>query len=195
MRFGGQVQRGVCGRLPGEQYDIVGQAARPEARQQAGIVPGRPRNATVGGIDDADICQRTLGRHAPQVHFQQCRKVSRITGVLEGVELVLEQQRELAQQAQLVRRADHDPTAGPGQAHQLAETSPWVLQMFDHLHGSNHVRFAIGQRHALAIQVHRTEGLVCREAIVADCVRTDIAVEEAAQVAPQIARTAADVKQ
>ena len=68
-------------------------------------------------------------------------------------ELPLGHQGEQAQQAALIRRRDHNPASGLGEADQLPYERPGVFQVLDRLHGDDRVRGCVGNRYGAPVQV------------------------------------------
>ena len=76
-----------------------------------------------------------------------------IVAFLERRESSLHEQRQQAQRAQLIRRRDDNPAAGPDDARQLADERARILQVLDHLDGRGDVDARVGERQPLTIEI------------------------------------------
>ena len=117
----------------------------------------------------------------------------RVAAGLEGVELVLQYQGQLAQQTELVRSRDDHPSPGPGQSGQFPDERTGVLQVLDRLHGHHHIPSRIRQRSPTSIQVDSVELDLIWQAIIANYVDPNVSVEPGTEVTPQVAGPAPDV--
>src|SRR5690349_14212984 len=97
--------------------------------------------------------------------------------VLKRVELILEQERQLAEQAELVRRGHNDPSARPGQANQFAEERPRVLQMLDGFHRRNNVGDTVRQGNPVLVEVSLEELAALWETVILGGINPDVTVE------------------
>src|SRR4051794_24806106 len=85
--------------LPAEDHDVVGQGARQQPGQRFWKEPRRQYDPPRQTVGDTEVDQSAFRRDPAKVHFEQRRDMSRVASILERVELVLQQQRELAEEA------------------------------------------------------------------------------------------------
>ena len=117
----------------------------------------------------------------------------RIVRVLERGEPALGAQRQQAEDAQLIRRRDHDGPAGPGNGRQLSKECPGVFEVLDRLHRDDEIAACrIDGPHG-TVEVDGAELEVVREAAVAHRVEATVAGEARRHGAPQRAAAASDV--
>ena len=74
-------------------------------------------------------------------------------GFLKSIELILENQRHLAQQTELVGRGDDYNAARFDHARKLPHERAGVLQVFDGLDRGDHIRIFVGQRQCAVVQI------------------------------------------
>jgi phage tail tape-measure protein len=158
-------------------------------------VPRRQGEAARAGIADVDVAEPAFRRDAPQIDLEQGGPVRRVGCVLEGRETLLHDERRQAQETELVRRRDHDPAAGAGDAAQLAAERARVLQVLDRFHRGHHVGRRTGERERKAIEICLQEVDVSGEPRVTDGVCSDAAREHGLNFAPELPCSATEIGQ
>ena len=97
--------------------------------------------------------QGRLARQAPQIRFEQRRPVDRIAGIAKRHKSVIHDQHRQAQQTQLIRRRDHNPSARPREPDEVSDKRPRVLEMLDGLERDHEIGDAGVDRPAGLIQI------------------------------------------
>lgn len=144
-----------------------------------------------------DVAKPTFPGYADQIDFQQGGQMCRVGIFLKRIELVLYQQRCLAQQAELIRGGDHEPATGFEKASHLAQQITRVFQMFDGFDGYHDVGDTVAQRIRHVIQIHADQPVVVglRKAWISDQVTAEVMAIAAVKSIRQVAAAAADVHQ
>src|SRR5260221_14565938 len=97
--------------FPPDQKHVVRACPGEQPHQEPRVVKGGERQAATTAVSNFDVLESTLAGHSSQVYFEQSRQMGGVRTLLKGIELILQQERNLAQQAELVGGSDDDTTA------------------------------------------------------------------------------------
>jgi hypothetical protein len=111
--------------------------------------------------------------------------MSRIAGFRERIKLILKNQREFTQQAELVWGCDNDPAAGFTQAAQFPCKGPWVFEVFDRFDSRHDISRPVWKRNTILVDVEFIKLPCGRESIVADHINSDVSFKLIPNKAPQ----------
>ena len=128
-----------------------------------------------------------------QVDFQQRRQVSRITDFLKCVELILYDQSQFAEQAELIRSRYNNPPARFAQAGQFPYKCSRVLEVLDCFDCRYHVRRFVSEINAGSIQIDLVELTACGKTVIVNNVCSDVTAEPIVNVQPQVPSPAPDI--
>ena len=124
-------------------------------------MPASQRHAAPEAIANFDELEAASLGDPAQVAFQECGAVDRVLSVLKRGEAPLQDERQDAQHAQLIRSRDDHPSARGGQRGQLADERPGIFQVLDCLDRRDEVTAAGCNRPVFAIEIDVRElGLV-----------------------------------
>src|SRR4051812_9079085 len=117
-------------------------------------MPRGSGDASAVAVRDLHVAQAALASDSDQVVLQQRRSMRRIKSrrFLKRVELILQHERQLAQQAELIWRGYDDQPAGFGDARQLAYERARIFQVLDGLDGNGHMSRRVFDRPARRIE-------------------------------------------